>query len=229
MMTGGPDAALRLILFDCDGTLVDSAHIIVDTVTAAWEAEGLTPPPADIVRRQIGLPVPQAVANLYPDAPAALLQRLDARFREIFVAGRQAGAHEDPLYEGCASVLAELAGRAEVLLGVATGKGRRGLIHTLEKHGIAQHFQVLKTADDGPGKPDPKILHDEMAEMGVTPWQTVMIGDTVFDMTMAANAGVRAIGVSWGYHTPDDLLHAGAGAVADTFGELPRLIGRLWD
>jgi len=224
-MTATPGAGEpRLILFDCDGTLVDSAHIIVDTVTAAWEAEGLTPPPADIVRRQIGLPVPQAVANLIPDAPQDLLLRLDARFRDIFVAGRQAGLHADPLYEDCARVVAELAGRAETLLGVATGKGRRGLIHTLEKHGLSGHFQVLKTADDGPGKPDPKILLDAMAEMGVPPWQTVMIGDTVFDMAMAKNAGVHAIGVSWGYHAPEDLRDAGAQAVANGFGDLPGLI-----
>lgn len=217
----------RLILFDCDGTLVDSAHIIVDTVTAAWEAEGLTPPPSDIVRRQIGLPVPDAIANLIPDAAPDLMGRLDARFRDIFVAGRQAGAHEDPLYDGCAAVLAELASGSGTLLGVATGKGRRGLIHTLEKHGIDRHFQVLKTADDGPGKPNPKILEDAMAEMGVPPWQTVMIGDTVFDMAMAKSAGAHAIGVSWGYHAPADLRNAGAQAMAEAFGELPALIDTL--
>jgi len=103
----------------------------------------------------------------------------------------------------------------------------KDVILTLEKHGIAPHFRVLKTADDGPGKPNPKILHDAMAEMGVTPWQTVMIGDTVFDMAMAKSAGTHAIGVSWGYHAPDDLRDAGAQAVAERFGELPGLIDTL--
>jgi len=98
----------------------------------------------------------------------------------------------------------------------------------LQRHGIAHHFSILKTSEDGPGKPHPEILINAMAEMGVSPWQTVVIGDTIFDVTMAVRAGAKAIGVSWGYHAPEMLKEAGASVVANHFTELPGLIENLW-
>lgn len=218
----------RLIVFDCDGTLVDSGHIIVSTMAAAWAAEGLPPPAAELVRRQIGLPLIQAVENLHPDGDADSHHRLTEGYKNVFVTGRRVEAHEEPLYDGCAVVLEALAAEETYVLGVATGKGRRGLNHTLERHGIGRHFTVLKTADDGPGKPNPDILIDAMDEIGVTPWQTVVIGDTVFDVGMAVRAGAHAIGVSWGYHPPEELSRAGARAVAREFAEIPAILQSIW-
>ncbi|NMM46608.1 HAD-IA family hydrolase [Rhodospirillaceae bacterium KN72] len=223
-MDGGP----YLIVFDCDGTLVDSGHIIVDTMSAAWRAEGLTPPAADDIRHQIGLPLGQAIANLHPDGDRDSVDRLCDAYKNVFVSGRNIGAHQEPLYDGCADVLALLAAEDAYLLGVATGKGRRGLDHTLERHGIGRHFHVLKTADDGPGKPNPHILQDAMAETGASPWNTVVIGDTIFDIGMAVSAGAHAIGVSWGYHPPHELRKAGARSVADLFHDIPALVREIW-
>ena len=105
-------------------------------------------------------------------------------------------------------------------MGIATGKGRRALVASLERHGIAGHFVTLKTADDGPGKPHPGILLDAMAECGVAPDETLVIGDTTFDMEMAVNAGARALGVAWGYHAVPDLVAAGAERVLQDFAEV---------
>ncbi|WP_420419584.1 HAD-IA family hydrolase [Pacificispira sp.] len=218
----------RLIVFDCDGTLVDSGHIIVSTLSAAWRAEGMEPPDPDLMRHQIGLPLVEAIANLAPQAGRALHEKLAENYKAVFIGGREVGAHEEPLYEDCATILASLAAEERYLLGVATGKGRRGLGHTLTRHGIGHHFAVLKTADDGPGKPNPDILIDAMDELGVKPWHTVMIGDTVFDVTMAVRAGAHAIGVSWGYHPPAELRKAGARVVAERFAEIPGLLQTIW-
>ncbi|MDF1749284.1 MAG: HAD-IA family hydrolase [Alphaproteobacteria bacterium] len=218
----------RLIVFDCDGTLVDSGHIIVDTMTLVWQGAGLMPPSADLIRHQIGTSLDHAIMALHPEGDPETLEQLTLACRKAFVSDRAAGKYEEPLYESCSGVLETLSAVDHYVLGVATGKGRRGLEHTLGRHGIAHHFTVLKTSEDGPGKPNPDILNDAMSEMGVSPWQTVVIGDTIFDVTMAVRAGAQAIGVSWGYHAPEMLRDAGAIAVADHFTELPTLIENLW-
>ena len=132
---------------------------------------------------------------------------------------RASPAFDEPLFPGVREILAKL-DRPEILLGIATGKNRRGLLHSLEQHGLTKHFAVLKTADDGPGKPHPEILERAMAELGVPAAQTVMIGDTVYDMALARNAGAEAIGVAWGYHEAEELMAAGAGCIVESFAEL---------
>ena len=106
---------------------------------------------------------------------------------------------------------------AGVLLGVATGKSRRGLEATLDRHGLLERFVNLKTSDDGPGKPNPTILQDAMREVGAERENTIMIGDTVYDISMAVNAQVKPIGVNWGYHATQELEAAGAAAILDRF------------
>ncbi|WP_420725099.1 HAD-IA family hydrolase [Hwanghaeella sp. LZ110] len=218
----------RLIVFDCDGTLVDSGHIIVDTMTLVWQGAGLVPPTPDQIRHQIGTSLDHAIGALHPDGDPEILQQLTLACRKAFVSDRAAGKYEEPLYDCCSGVLEALSEVDHYVLGVATGKGRRGLNHTLQRHGIAHHFSILKTSEDGPGKPHPEILINAMAEMGVSPWQTVVIGDTIFDVTMAVRAGAKAIGVSWGYHAPEMLKEAGASVIANHFAELPGLIENLW-
>lgn len=216
------DTPLRLAVFDCDGTLVDSGHIIVAAMRAAWAGEGLPPPDDASIRRQVGLPLVQAIANVADGHPAETHHRLAERYKEVFVTGRLDGLHDEPLFPGCREALDTLA-EAGFILAVATGKGRRGLEATLEKHGLAPYFTILKTADDGPGKPNPDILIDAMAETGVEPWNTVMIGDTIFDVTMAVSARAKAVAVGWGYHPPQELRRAGAHALAERFDDVPRL------
>jgi phosphoglycolate phosphatase len=213
----------RLAVFDCDGTLVDSQAAIVAIMAQAFCAEGL-PAPVDVeVRRTIGLPLLNAVALLAPAAEEAAHRRLTQAYRDIARSVQHADGHHEPLYDGAQATLDRL-GAGGWLLAVATGKGRRGLIATLTRHGLLDRFLSLHTADDGPGKPDPAMLHSAMAAAGVDAASTVMIGDTSFDMRMAVNAGTRGIGVGWGYHPAGELLAAGAETVVATYVDLGDLL-----
>lgn len=223
-MTDGPT---QLAVFDCDGTLVDSQHIIVASMQAAFRAHGFAEPEPHAIRRQVGLHVADAVMNLLPDAPGKTIAAVGEAFVDAGRAVRDAQAHDELLFPGVVDVLEQLAGR-NVLLAIATGKSRRGLERTLKEHGLGGHFIILKTADDGPGKPHPAILTDAIAEAGSSPQTAVMIGDTVFDIGMARSAGTHAVGVSWGYHEPDELTAAGAHALVDHFRDLPATLDTLW-
>lgn len=217
----------RLIVFDVDGTLVDSQSGIVTAMTRAFEAEALEAPGAEAIRRIVGLSLDEAVARLLPSAvSAALVERVAEGYRQSFIALRSRGDYREPLYPGARETVAAL-NVDEVCLGIATGKNLRGLRVTLERHDLAPHFVTLQTADGGPGKPHPRMLLDAMAEVGAAPEETVFIGDTVFDMEMAANARTAALGVDWGYHGGEELLASGARAVVERFDALPDALAKL--
>jgi phosphoglycolate phosphatase len=211
--------AFRLIVFDFDGTLVDSQGQIVAAMETAFTAAGHPAPEAAAVRRTVGLRLESAVARLLPEPDWPVVEELSQGYREAATALRQRQESSEALFPGARAALERL-DRTPVSLGIATGKGRRGLSMSLERHEIGHHFTVLKTADDGPGKPAPDILRQAMAEVGVAPEETVVIGDTTFDVEMARNAGVRAVGVAWGYHESQELIGAGAGRVIDHFEAL---------
>src|SRR5690606_30869683 len=135
-------------------TLVDSQHNIVAAMTAAWRSYGLDDPTVDSVRRVVGLPLVEAIASLHPTGAREDHERLAKRYGEAWRELVTRPDHDEPLYPGVATTLATL-DAAGVLLGVATGKSRRGLVRTLERHGLLDRFVTLKTADDGPGKPNP--------------------------------------------------------------------------
>lgn len=216
---------LRLAVFDCDGTLVDSQHAIVACMHAAFACESLPPPPAEDVRRVVGLKLAECVARLAPAEDAVRHARLVEAYRENFFTLRQRPDHHEPLFEGCLDALAALEGEGW-LLGIATGKTRRGLDAVLERHGLQRRFVTLQTSDFGPGKPHPAMLERALAETGAEPADTVMIGDTTFDMDMARNAGIAGIAVSWGYHSVPELLAAGATALVERYDQLPGLLTR---
>jgi phosphoglycolate phosphatase len=216
---------LRLAVFDCDGTLVDSQHVIVTCMAAAFSAEGLTPPTPEAVRRVIGLPLVECMAKLSPLEQAARHSRLTEAYKDHFFVLRQKPDHLEPLFEGALEALTTLEDAGWVL-GVATGKARRGLLAVLERHGLEARFATLQTSDIGPGKPHPAMLERAMAEVGVSPADTVMIGDTSFDMLMARSAGAGALGVSWGYHPVAELEAAGAQAIVERFADLPAAMAR---
>ncbi len=140
-------------------------------------------------------------------------------YRSSYRARREEGLVDEPLYDGIADLLAALH-RDGWHLAVATGKSDRGLAACLATHGIADLFVSLQTADRHPSKPHPAMLEAALVEAGAQPHQAVMIGDTSFDMLMARSAGVRAVGVSWGYHAPHELLASGALSVADSAAAL---------
>ncbi len=203
---------VRLAVFDCDGTLVDSQHSIVACMAAAFAAAGLAAPTAEAVRRVVGLPLAASVERLCPTLGATECERVAELYKQAFTEMRRGDPIDEPLFPGMRELLDALEGEG-VLLGVATGKGRRGLRVTLEHHGLLGRFATLQTADDAPGKPHPEMLRRAMAETGAEPAATAMIGDTTYDILMGLSAGTAAIGVAWGYHPPEELRAAGAHAV----------------
>ncbi|HEX8485280.1 HAD-IA family hydrolase [Sphingomonas sp.] len=212
----------RLAVFDCDGTLVDSQANICMAMEDAFAGAGMTVPARAAIRGIVGLSLVEAIAVLLPTAEAGLHRQLAADYRLAFQRRRANGSLDDePLFDGILEVLATLLERGW-LLGVATGKSDRGLAHILAQHGIAEHFTTLQTADRHPSKPDPAMLLAAMADARAS--ETVMIGDTSFDMAMAKAAGVRAVGVAWGYHDVADLIAGGADVVASEVAMLPGLL-----
>jgi phosphoglycolate phosphatase len=219
---------LCLALFDCDGTLVDSQHLIVGAMTKAWNAVGMTAPDPALVRRVVGLPLVQAMAVLLPDGSPQLHEELTDRYKVAYFEQRQLGDEVEPLYPGLVEALDALESTG-IILGVATGKSRRGLIATLDRHGLLDRFVTLQTSDIGYGKPHPDMVFRALKETGVEAADTIVIGDTTFDMLMARNARVRAIGVSWGYHDETELIAAGAARICHRYSELPGAVVELLD
>lgn len=224
-MTGAPDR-LRLAIFDCDGTLVDSQHAILDAMSKAHRACGLPEPDPVLVRRLVGLPLPDTMLLLLPDGEPGHHVLLVEHYKLAFREARLRGDHAEPLFPGIAEALDALDAQG-VLLGIATGKSHRGLVSTLERHGLRERFVTLQTADPGPGKPHPDMVLRALAETGVEAADTVVIGDTSYDMTMARRAGASALGVAWGYHEAAELAAAGAAAVCTAASELPEAVADL--
>lgn len=211
---------VRLALFDCDGTLVDSQAAIVAAMEAGFAAVGLAPPPADSIRRIVGLSLVEAVARLIPEEDPALHVEIAEAYKAAFQTNRLAGRHPEPLYPGVLAALDRLE-EAGCILGIATGKSRRGLLAVLEHHRLRDRFVTLQTADFAPGKPHPEMVERAMKETGSDRPGTVMIGDTTYDMQMARNARVSALGVTWGYHGEGELVETGAHRIVHDYGSLP--------
>ncbi|MEQ8166011.1 MAG: HAD-IA family hydrolase [Alphaproteobacteria bacterium] len=220
-------AEIQLVVFDCDGTLVDSQVAIVGAMCEASRRAGLAVPAAERIRRVVGLNLHEAVHRLFPELEEDGIETVSNHYKDEFLLLRQNRDFDEPLYPGTRECLTALA-ESGVLLAVATGKSRRGLARTLAHHGLAGAFISLQTADTGPGKPHPEMLSRAMAEAGAERATTIMVGDTTFDMEMARNAGTLAIGVGWGYHAPEELRGAGARAVLDRFADLPPIVPRLF-
>jgi phosphoglycolate phosphatase len=218
----------RLALFDFDGTLVDSQHAIQACMQAAFAGLSMKPPSLAQTHRVIGLPLERCMALLAPDATAAAHAALVDGYKRAFFELRTGGGMVEPMFPGALAALDALATDGW-LLGIATGKARRGLDAVLAAHDIASRFVTLQTSDKAPGKPDPTMVHWALDETGVDRKNAIMIGDTSFDMAMAKAAGIRALGVVWGYHAPDELTGAGADRIASNYAELPGLVRELWE
>ena len=220
-MTG----ALRLVIFDVDGTLVDSQGDILAAMGAAFDAVGLPRPTREQILGIVGLSLDVAMARLAPDADHV---RMVQAYKDAYMTLRaQTGAAESsPLYPGAREALNRLQAEPGVLLGVATGKSKRGLDKLIEAHALDGVFVTRQVADFHPSKPHPSMIYQAMSDAGVQPVDTVMIGDTSFDMDMAAAAGVRGLGVSWGYH-PVSALSA-AQQILEDFAALDEALAALW-
>ena len=207
----------RLLVFDWDGTLMDSQARIVACIQAAARDVGVRVPPPDEARQIIGLGLREAMDRLFPSTGDALVGEVVERYRHHFL-----GADPTPsvLFPGVVETLEALSG-AGYLLGIATGKSRRGLDLVLEETGLRRYFDVSRCADETFSKPHPQMLEEVMAAVGAGPADSLMIGDTEFDMQMARNARVPAVAVSYGVHEPERLLAEGALACLDRIDALP--------
>lgn len=209
---------MYLVMLDVDGTLVDSQEIILAAQRETFAAHGLAPPDRERGLSIVGLSLHEAFAVLAgPDGPVASLVEA---YREGFARLRADPALREPLFPGAEDFIAAMQGRGDVVLGIATGKSRRGVAHLVARHGWDRAFATIQTADDAPSKPDPAMLVRALAETGIAPDRAVMVGDSTYDMRMARDAGVGALGVAWGYHAPEALLAAGAETVCPSYAAL---------
>jgi len=184
-----------LIVFDWDGTLMDSTGAIVASITAAATDLGLPPPPEERARHIIGLGLIDALRHALPDLPAERYAEVAQRYRHHYLAQDQ----DLLLFDGAEAMVDELAAGG-YMLAVATGKTRAGLDRAFGVSGLGPRFHASRCADECRSKPDPQMLEELMDEFGVAPEATLMIGDTTHDLLMARNAGVAALGVAYGAH-----------------------------
>jgi phosphoglycolate phosphatase len=218
---------MKLVIFDCDGTLVDSQHIIVAAMDQAFTANGLTPLPRAKTLSIVGLSLPYAIEQLLPGEDRKLVLSVNDAFKSAFGTLRHNPDHVEPPYPGCMDCIKALSQRDDVVLGLATGKSRRGVDALFERLGLAPHFITIQTADGHPSKPHPSMIQTAIAEAGVRTADTVMVGDTTYDIAMAGNAEVASIGVAWGYHDVAELKGAGAQAIVYDYADLIPTINQL--
>ena len=212
---------MKLVVWDVDGTLVDSRESIFQAAITAYETLGLTPPSYDQVRQIVGMSLREAIGVISPALPDAQLDAVTQSYRDAFQAQLKVPGFVEPLYAGAAETLDRL--RAEGWkIAMATGKSRRGVETVLRMHGWADRFDSTHCSDDGPGKPHPAMVLEAMRALGAPPERTIVVGDTAHDMRMAKSAGAYAQGVSWGFHTAEEVLEGGADHVAHDFAQLNR-------
>lgn len=208
---------MKLLLLDVDGTIVDSLGHIQAAMEAAFAAHGLAPPAREATRGIVGLSLPDAVGRLAPGVDAAALT---ATYKAAFHDLRNEPVARSPLYPGAWEAIGALLGQGDLLLGIATGKSRRGLDHVLETHGLRGRFHTEQVADHHPSKPHPSMVWTALGETGVEAADAALLGDSPFDMQMARAAGVRALGATWGYGAPEALTAAGAHRLLDRWDQI---------
>ncbi|WP_233235505.1 HAD-IA family hydrolase [Bordetella sp. LUAb4] len=204
-----------LVVFDWDGTLMDSTHSIVAAIQGACRDLDLPVPSASQASWVIGLSLESALRHAVPELTKAMTPRFLERYRVNYLL-------RDPelkLFDGVRELLADLA-RRNVQLAVATGKSRVGLNRALAASGLTEVFQATRTADETFSKPNPAMLHEIMDELSVLPEHVVMIGDTSHDLNMAANASVHSVGVTYGAHTRKELEGCAPQVIVETVAEL---------
>ncbi|MFB2551509.1 HAD-IA family hydrolase [Ensifer soli] len=208
---------MRLVLFDCDGTLVDSAALIHEVMVRTFAAFDLAAPVIAETKAIIGLTLDIAIARLLgqPHVNDRALA-MTAHYKSIFAGVRQEPGFEEALFPGIGPLVAALSRRPGLKIGAVTGKSRRGLQLIAGRHGFDTVFSISRTADDCPSKPHPAMVIECCEGLGIAPRDTVVVGDAVYDMQMAKAAGAAALGVAWGYAPVPALVEAGADHIART-------------
>ena len=210
---------MNLIIFDVDGTLLDSRAQMLRIFSEAFDTLGLPQLEDEKVLSIVGLSLQLACDTLV--GPGEASKQLADYYRKSHLASQAQGNHtEPPLYSGIGELVSALSQRDDVTLGIATGSSRRGLDHLIAYRGWGDVFATTQTADDAPSKPHPAMILQAMEETGIGPERTVMVGDTSYDIEMAVSAGVASIGVTWGNHKADILRKSGASQILSTREEL---------
>ena len=219
---------LRLVIFDVDGTLIDSQAHILAAMNAAFAAHDLPPPAREATLSIVGLSLPIAMARLAPNHPDWQGTLVEA-YKDAFGQMRRGpdGAALSPLFPGARAALTHLAAQDHTLLAIATGKSRRGMDHILDLHDLRGLFQSVQTADDHPSKPHPSMVAACLRDTGTAAARAVILGDTTYDIDMGRAAGIHALGVAWGYHPPENLTASGACAILHSFDALPMALDRI--
>src|SRR6056297_353944 len=219
---------LRLVIFDVDGTLVDSQADILAAMRAGFAAVDEPAPARETILSIVGLSLDVGIARLAPQLPRSAHDAIGAGYKSAYMALRaeQGVAASSPLYPDARETLDALRGVTDLLLGVATGKSARGLTKLVEGHALEGYFVTRQVADHHPSKPHPAMLRAALAETGVDPRDAVMVGDTSYDMEMARAAGIAGIGVTWGYHRAGALT--GAARLVGDFGQLAAALTDEW-
>jgi phosphoglycolate phosphatase len=216
---------MRLVIFDLDGTLINSEALIIETVRASFGAVGQAIPSDDAIRSISGITAREAMGILAPGIAEDRIDVILNSYRSHYQ--QRAGLAREPMFEGAMGALDRLHAQPETILAVATGKGHAGAITLLERHGVIDRFHSIQTPAHNRGKPDPQMIETAMEKAGIGREATVMIGDTSHDMKMARAAGVKALGVAWGYHKAVELDAAGAHMIIDRMDQLIDAIDML--
>ncbi|MBK8101872.1 MAG: HAD-IA family hydrolase [Cellvibrionales bacterium] len=214
-----------LLIFDWDGTLIDSAAKIVTCMQYAAEESGVEPLPDEPIRHIIGLSLPQAIAVLYPNESSALHEDIRQRYVSHYIGMDQTPT---PLFAGVTETLHTLRD-AGYTLAVATGKARRGLDRVLEQMGMQKFFHATRCADETRSKPHPQMLHELLDFFVCAPEQALMVGDSSYDMEMAQAAGVPRVAVSYGAHSVEQMLRYEPVACLDQFADLLPVVTSIVD
>ena len=218
---------MRLVLFDCDGTLIDSAGVIHASMEKTFVEAGFSAPEPNHTKSVIGLTLDIAISRLLGRDIDDRIQHMVQRYKHHSLTMRAAEDCHEPFYDGVWELLHELRRIDDVLLGVVTGKSRRGLDNLIAKHDLQSAIIASRTADECPSKPHPAMVLECCEETGMDPDRTIVIGDAVFDMQMAGNAGATAVGVTWGYSNRTALVDAGADHIVEAPTELMPIIDAL--
>jgi phosphoglycolate phosphatase len=220
---------MKLVIFDCDGTIVDSQAGIVLSMNHAFKSLHMTPPTRAATLSVVGLSLPEAFSALAPEAEYETRRELAERYKNAFRELDHDPSETEGLFPSCKDIIAELAGREDLILGIATGKSRRGVDRLIEAEGWHGIFATIQTADEHPSKPHPSMIYQAMLETGIAPTKTIMIGDTTYDVEMARAAKVGALGVTWGYHHRDELKEAGAHVIIDDYTVMPTTLDAMFN